>query len=106
MRKQIGALAAPVPLLLLSVGVAHADGNDDAFIQQAHNVGVTGPAADLINNARQVCKGLDSGSSPDDLADAFVSQLGFSSGNAAKFVAVSVTHYCPQYGNLPFKRPH
>lgn len=100
------ALASAVPLALLSIGVAHADSSDDDFVQQAHNVGVSGAPADLINNGHLVCKSLDSGSNPDSITDAFVSQMGFKSGVAAKFVAVSVTHYCPQYGNLPFKEPH
>jgi hypothetical protein len=95
-----------VPLVLLSTGVAHADSNDDDFVQKVNNVWVIGAPADLINNAHLVCKDLDSGTDVDRLADAFVSQMGFTSGRAAKFVAASVTHYCPQYSNLQFKRPH
>ena len=80
--------------------------NDDDFVQKLNNVGVVGAPADLINNAHQACKGLDSGSTPDSLTDAFVSQMGFTSTRAANFVALSATHYCPQYGNLQFKSPH
>lgn len=95
-----------LPLALLSIGVAHADSNDDDFVQKVNNVGVMGAPVDLVNNAHQVCKGLDSGGTPDSLTDALVSQMGFASGRAAKFVALSVTHYCPQHSNLPFKNYH
>jgi hypothetical protein len=94
------------PLALLLTGVAHADGNDDDFVLNLNDVGVRGAPADLISSAHLVCNGLGSGNTPDSLTDAFVSQMGFTSARAAKFVALSVTHYCPQYGNLPFKAPH
>jgi hypothetical protein len=55
-----------VPLVLLSIGVAHADSNDDDFVQQVNNIGIIGPPGNLIN--------------PD---------------GAANFVSLSVTHYCP-----------
>jgi hypothetical protein len=104
--KQLTASAIALSLALLSIGVAHADANDDDFVQKVNNDGVAGAPADLINNAHRVCKGFDSGSAPDSLTDAFVSQMGFTPGRAAQFVALSVTHYCPQYGNLQFKNPH
>lgn len=100
------APAMAVALAVLSMGVAHADANDDDFVQQLKSVGVLGAPADLIRNAHLVCDGLASGSTPDDLADAFVAQMNFTSARAAKFVALSVTHYCPQYSKLPFNRPH
>ncbi|PJE01896.1 MAG: hypothetical protein CK428_30565 [Mycobacterium sp.] len=106
MRGRYWTSALVLPLIALSVGIAHADSTDDDFVQQAHSVGVNGAAADLISNGHAVCKSLASGSNPDDVTDAFVNQLGFQSGVAAKFVAVSVKHYCPQYGNLPFSKPH
>ncbi|WP_292975789.1 DUF732 domain-containing protein [Mycobacterium sp.] len=94
------------PLLLLSATVAHADANDDEFVQMSKNIGVDGAPADLIRIAKSVCAGLDGGSGPDEIADALVSQLGLKSGRAAKFVAFSATHYCPKYSNLEFNRPH
>jgi hypothetical protein len=104
--RKFAASAMAMPLALLSIGVARADSNDDDFVQRAQNVGVSGAPADLIINGHEVCKLLASGSNPDDVADAFVSQMGFKSGVAAGFVAVSVTHYCSQYSNLQFKKPH
>lgn len=106
MRRRFWASALALLLALISVGVAHADGNDDDLVQQAHGFGVSGAAADLINNGHAVCKSLDAGSNPDDITDAFVSQMGFQSGVAAHFVAISASHYCPKYGNLKFNRPH
>lgn len=93
-------------LALLSAGTAHADSNDDDFVRQANNIGVTGAPADLIRIAHQVCGGLDSGNSPDAIADALASQLGLRSDRAAAFASFSATHYCPKYGNLQFKNPH
>jgi Protein of unknown function (DUF732) len=104
--KQLTAWAIAVPLTSLSIGVAHADSNDDDFIQKVKNVGVAGAPADLINNAHLVCKSVASGSTPDDVTDAFVKQMGFQSGVAAQFVSISVMHYCAQYGDIPFKEPH
>ncbi|SPM35798.1 hypothetical protein MRAB57_3629 [Mycobacterium rhizamassiliense] len=95
-----------VPLALLSIGVAHADSNDDDFVQKANNNGVVGAPADLIRIAHQVCGGLDSGNSPDAIADALVSQLGLRSDRAAIFESFAVGHYCPKYSNLQFNNPH
>jgi Protein of unknown function (DUF732) len=104
--RKLASSAMAMLLALLSIGVARADSNDDDFVQKVNNVGVSGAPADLINNAHAVCTGLDSGSTVDSLTDAFVSQMGFRSGRAAQFVALSVTHYCPKYSNLQFNAPH
>ena len=101
--RQLVASAAALPFVLLSIGIAHADSNDDDFTQTMNNVGVIGAPADLINNAHAACTALDSGSTPDAIRDALVSQLGLTSNRAAIFVALSATHYCPKYGNLQFK---
>jgi hypothetical protein len=92
-----------VPLALLSIGVAHADSNDDDFVQKMANNGVDGAPADLIRIAHQVCGGLDDGNTPDAIRDALVSQLHLAPNRAAIFVAFSATHYCPKYSNLQFK---
>jgi|GEM_PF-4734576 len=89
-----------VPLMALSTGIAHADANDDHFLLGVNNVGITGAAADLIDNARLVCGFLDQGNSPKVVTDAVVSSLGFRPDRAVVFTALSVTHYCPQYGNM------
>jgi hypothetical protein len=104
--RRLTASGMAVPLVLLSIGVAHADSNDDDFVRQSSNVGVTGAPPDLIRIAHQVCEGLDNGNSPDAIADALVSQLGLRSDRAAIFESFSAAHYCPKYGNLQFKNPH
>jgi hypothetical protein len=105
--RQLAVSTMAVPLaLLLSIGVGHADSDDDDFVQRVKNVGVAGAPADLIRIAHQVCNAMASGSTPDDVTDAFVKQMGFQSGVAAQFVSISVVHYCAQYGNIPFKDPH
>ena len=104
--RRLTAAAVAVPLALFSIGVAHADSNDDDFVQKVNNVGVEGAPADLITNAHLVCQALGNGSSPDDIVDGFVNQMHFQSGRAAQFAALSVTHYCPQYGNMQFKNYH
>lgn len=100
------ASAMAVPLVLFPSGIAHADSNDDDFVQRVNNNGVTGAPADLIRIAHQVCEGLDNGTSPDAVADALASQLGLRSDRAVIFESFSVTHYCPKYSNVPFKNPH
>jgi hypothetical protein len=101
--RQIAASALGVPVVLASMAVAHADSNDDDFVQQVNNNGVVGAPADLIRIAHQVCGGLDEGSSPDAIRDALVNQLHLAPNRAAIFVAFSATHYCRQHGNLQFK---
>lgn len=103
---KLTAWAMAAPLVLLSIGTAHADSNDDDFVQKANNNGVVGAPTDLIRIAHQVCGSLDDGNSPDAIADALVSQLGLRSDRAAIFESFSATHYCPKYGNLQFKNPH
>ncbi|WP_406817366.1 DUF732 domain-containing protein [Mycobacterium sp. M23085] len=93
-------------LVLLPIGVAHADSNDDDFVQKVNNNGVVRAPTDLIRIAHQVCGGLDAGNSPDVIADALVSQLGLRSDRAAIFESFSAMHYCPKYSNLQFKSPH
>ncbi|BBX39604.1 hypothetical protein MSIM_10550 [Mycobacterium simiae] len=104
--RSLTASLVAMPLALLSIGLAHADSNDDEFVQAANNNGVVGAPVDLLRIAHQVCGGLDSGTSPDAIADALVSQLGMRSDRAAIFESLSVAHYCPKYGNLQFKKPH
>lgn len=100
---RIALSALAVPLAWMSIGVAHADSNDDDFVQQVNNVGVSGAPADLINNGHSVCTALDGGNTPDAIRDALASQLGLRPDRAAIFVAFSASHYCPKYGNLQFK---
>lgn len=104
--RQLTAGAMVLHLMLLPTGVAYADSNDDDFVRQSNNAGVTGAPADLIRVAHQVCDGLDNGNTPDAIADALVAQLGLRSDRAAIFESFSATHYCPKYSNLQFKNPH
>ena len=96
----LGAAGLSALAVLSSVGVAHADSNDDQFLLGVNNIGITGAPADLISNARLICAGLDDGSNPDQIINAVATQLGFRPDRAATFTALSVTHYCPQYGNM------
>ena len=106
MRRIVTASAIAVPLALLPIGVAHANSNDDHFVQESNNLGVTGAPAALIPLAQQVCTGLDNGNTVDTIADALISQLGVKPNRAAHFVALSVAHYCPKYGNLQFGKSY
>lgn len=103
--RQLVISAMAVPLALLSIGVAHADSNDDDFIQKASGA-AQGAPADVIRIAHEICQSLDSGQSVDDVLDSIVAQLHFSVKNAATLQAQSVTHYCPKYANVPFQRAH
>ncbi|CQD22343.1 hypothetical protein BN000_05575 [Mycobacterium europaeum] len=95
--------AVAAALVVFGIGVAHADSNDDDFVQKVNNSGVAGAPDDLIRVAHQVCEGLDGGNTPDAIRDALASQLGLRPDRAAIFVAFSASHYCPKYGNLQFK---
>ena len=96
----LGAAGLSSLAILSSAGLAYADSNDDQFLFAVQNIGINGSPADLIDNARLVCAGLDDGISPDGLINAVTTQLGFRPDRAATFTALSVTHYCPQYGNM------
>ena len=93
--RQLTASAMAVPLVLLSIGVAHADSNDDDFVQQVNNIGVIGPPANLITNAHTVCQFLNQGGTQEAAANNVASMPGFTPAGAATFVSLSVTHYCP-----------
>ena len=103
--RQLTALAMALPLTLLSIGVAHADSNDDDFIQKVSGA-AQGAPADVIRIAHEICQSLDSGQNVDDVLDGIVTQLHFSVKNAAMLQAQSVTHYCPKYASVPFQRAH
>jgi hypothetical protein len=100
--RSLKTVSIVVPLMALSMGIAHADANDDHFLLGVNNIGIVGSPADLINNARIVCNLLDQGNSPKAISDAIISSLGFRPDRAVTFAALSVTHYCPQYGNMRF----
>jgi hypothetical protein len=89
------ASAMAVPLVLLPIGIAHADGNDDDFVQQVSNVGIIAPPFNLISNAHTVCQFLNQGGSQATATNNVASMPGFTSDGAASFVSLSVSHYCP-----------
>jgi hypothetical protein len=78
---------------------AHADANDQDFLTQLRNAGITYQNPDLaINAGHSVCQLLDEGKSAQEI----VTELGnrnpdFESGGAAKFTTLSAAHYCPKY---------
>ncbi|SPM35802.1 hypothetical protein MRAB57_3633, partial [Mycobacterium rhizamassiliense] len=55
-----------VPLALLSIGVAHADTDDDAYLNalSGHNIQSIGGPGDLIDAGHQVCGFLSPSVSP------------------------------------------
>jgi hypothetical protein len=93
--RQLTASAMAVPLVLLSIGVAHADSNDDDFVRQVNNVGIIGAPANLITNAHTVCQFLNQGGTRENAANNVASMPGFTPAGATSFVSLSVTHYCP-----------
>ena len=93
--RQLTASAMAVPLVLLSIGVAHADSNDDDFVREVNNLGIVGPPANLINNAHVVCQSLNQGGTRAAAENNVATMPGFTRAGAAGFVSLSVTHYCP-----------
>ena len=84
-----------VPLVLLSMGIAHADSNDDDFVQQVNSIGIIGAPGNLITNAHTVCQFLNQGGTQQSAANNVASMPGFTPAGAATFVSLSVSHYCP-----------
>jgi uncharacterized protein DUF732 len=93
--RQLTAFAMAMPLVLLSMGVAHADSNDDDFVREVNNVGIIGPPGNLINNAHAVCQFLNQGGTRAAAENNVATMPGFTRAGAASFVSLSVTHYCP-----------
>jgi hypothetical protein len=98
-------VATAVSLGVLGAGVApaaHADANDDKFIQLLISDGITHesvPAA--IGAARKVCQYLAEGMSPNEVVIDVMNSSSLPDYDAGYFVGAAIRAYCPQYKPPP-----
>jgi hypothetical protein len=98
-------VAMAVSLGVLGAGVApaaHADANDDKFIQLLISDGITHdsvPAA--IAAARKVCQYLAEGMSPNEVVIDVMNSSSLPDYDAGYFVGAAIRAYCPQYKPPP-----
>jgi hypothetical protein len=93
-------------LLLTSIAAAiglavpaYADGDDDHFLAELRQSGVTfqDPAV-AISAAKTVCELVDSGYDDKDIVNNLqLRNPGFTRNGAAKFTTVAAEYYCPNY---------
>ena len=93
------ATLTALALLTGPAGSAHAD-QDGQFLAQLIGAGLSHRATDLVavTAGRAVCQLMDQGLSPMDTVTAVqTTNPGFSTANAARFAAISVSSYCPEH---------
>jgi hypothetical protein len=96
-------VAMAVSLGVLGAGVApaaHADANDDKFIQLLISDGITHesiPAA--IGAARKVCQYLAEGMSPNEVVIDVENSSSLPDYDSGYFVGAAIRSYCPQYAS-------
>ncbi|CQD07778.1 hypothetical protein BN1232_01386 [Mycobacterium lentiflavum] len=102
-------VAMAVSLGVLGAGVApaaHADANDDKFVQLLIADGITHesvPAA--IAAARKVCEYLAQGMTPNEVVIDVMNSSSLPDYDAGYFVGAAIRAYCPQYKPPPEPAP-
>lgn len=102
-------VAMALSLGVLGAGVApgaHADANDDKFIQLLISDGITHesvPAA--IAAARKVCEYLSQGMTPNEVVIDVMNSSSLPDYDAGYFVGAAIRSYCPQYKPPPEPAP-
>ncbi|WP_297792755.1 DUF732 domain-containing protein [Mycobacterium sp.] len=77
---------------------AHATSADDAFLAALKAKGINYESPDAaVNSGHTVCHELDSGQTPEQVANNVVSSSSLDSYHAGYFVGVSIKAYCPKY---------
>lgn len=86
----LGAMATPA--------TAQATSADDAFLAalKAKGINFESPEA-VVNSGHTVCHELDSGQTPEQVANNVLSSSSLDSYHAGYFVGVSIKAYCPKY---------
>jgi Protein of unknown function (DUF732) len=93
------AMAASFGVLAAGLApAAHADANDDKFVQLLISDGITHesvPAA--IGAARKVCQYLDEGMTPNEVVVDVMNSSSLPDYDAGYFVGAAIRAYCPKY---------
>jgi hypothetical protein len=93
----IGGAMASVALLLLGAPAAHAD--DASFVRDAKALGFVIDADNLISMGRSACYFLSLNRDPGQVAERIMRYGNVDLDAANRFLAMSVTEYCPQFGD-------
>jgi hypothetical protein len=95
---RIGCALVSLALLVLGAApAAHAD--DESFVRDAKALGFTIDTDNLISMGRSACYFLSRNRDPGQVAER-ITRYGSVDPNAAnRFLAMSVTEYCPQFGD-------
>jgi hypothetical protein len=98
MRRTATLASLVAAALMLSVGCAHADVPDDAFLQAVQSKGIAQnfpSQADQIGEAHQVCQGLTNGGNADSTAFLIARDRHLNKAQVTDFVNTSIDFYCP-----------
>lgn len=77
---------------------AQANAADDAFLSALKAKGINYESPDAaVNSGHTVCHELDSGQTPEQVANNVLSSSSLDSYHAGYFVGVSIKAYCPKY---------
>jgi hypothetical protein len=93
----IGCAMASVALLLLGAPAAHAD--DASFVRDAKALGFVIDTDNLISMGRSACYFLSLNRDPGQVAERIMRYGSVDLNAANRFLAMSVTEYCPQFGD-------
>lgn len=84
--------------VLAASATAHATSGDDAFLAALKGRGINFESPDAaINSAHTVCHELDTGQTPEQVANSVLSSSSLDSYHAGFFVGASIKAYCPKY---------
>lgn len=93
----IGCATVTVALLLLGAPAAHAD--DASFVRDAKALGFAFDTDNLISMGRSACYFLSLNRDPGQVAQRVMRYGNVDLNAANRFLALSVTAYCPQFGD-------
>ncbi len=94
--KVIGCAMMGVTLTVLGSAVARAD--NASFVSDAKALGFPQNSDNLISVARSACYFLSRNRDPEQVAERIMRYTMVDSDVAHRFLALSVSEYCPQYG--------
>jgi Protein of unknown function (DUF732) len=101
LRSLLAAGIVPVAGLFGALGVApaaQATASDDAFLAALKAKGINYESPDAaVTSGRLVCRELDSGESPEQVANDIINTSHLDSYHAGFFVGASIKAYCPKY---------
>jgi hypothetical protein len=102
MDKRIATALTALGLLsaLAGVGTAHADDNDDLYIDALNHEGIgtaRAPRATLIHLGHTICSDLSNGRTPDAEMKGIFAAAQITEEQAAMLVVAAINGYCPQY---------